>query len=162
MRYMLSFILALALVALPGSGSAQAGKVKTAEEPTLELEFDDAGLGVSSGATHDEIQNVETGVRRAKIALGVSVVPLVVGGLVFGISYSSKKPLVCIVEPCPEEERDSLRVPGAVVLLGGVAWMIVAGTIHSVRRRKLRDLKRAEHAGARRVQWDSAGSRLVF
>jgi hypothetical protein len=162
MRYMVGFMLALALLTLTVSGSAQVGEAKTPEEPKVDFKLDGASLEVSSGAPHDDIQNLETRVRRAKIALGVSVVPLVVGGLVFGISYSSKKPRVCIFEPCPEEERDSLRVPGAVVLLGGVTWMIVAGTIHSFRRRKLRDLKRAGHAGARRVQWDLEGSGLVF
>ena len=162
MRYFVGvFALSLALVALPSSAKARGGET-TSEGSTPELKLDDAGLEVSTRAPRSEIQRLETGVRRTKIALGVSVVPLVAGGLIFGISYSAKQPLVCVFEPCPKEERDSLRIPGAVVLLSGAAWMIVAGTLHSVRRRKLRDLRRAEHAGARGVEWDLARSRLVF
>ena len=99
-------------------------------------------------------------VQTAKIGLGVSTAVLAVGGVVLGISFIE----LCILqEDCPEPSwHRPVRITGGVLMAGGAAGMIVSGILLGVRKRKLRRLPETHYGRPRRVQWDLAGSRLVF
>jgi len=160
MRYVVGLALALAAVTV----SVSAGAQDSGEHP-LKLELGEGGVNVapSSQETGYTKQEMEHRVKRTKVALGMSVVPIAVGGFLYLFSYSEKRDsIICFTPPCPSEQRESLRIPGAAVLVGGAVWMVVAGTMHSVRRRKLQRLQQAPEGTPSRVQWGLARSELVF
>ena len=118
--------------------------------PPPKLELDSAGM--------------EVRVRRAKIGIGVSTVPILVGGII-AISSEFVGGFDFWVEPrTPEEEVTRRRVLGiGIAFMGvGAASMIATGILLGVRKRKLRRFQEVADLGHRRVQWDLAQSRLVF
>lgn len=187
MRYLVGLLCVCALMGtLPQSASAQAGQEGTepsveepapepeepepsaeaaAEEPALQLELDDAGA---------EVVEMQRRVRNAKIGLGISGVSVLVGGVLLGIGLGGVYQDI----GTPEEAAGNDRVAfaGATLLTGGVASLLATGILLGVRKgklesheRRLRKLQRDLPLGgggarpqARRVQWDLAGSRLVF
>src|SRR5210317_1063066 len=89
MRYVVGFVLVLALVTSPLGVSAQGGQ----EVPAVELQVDQAGLEVvpSPLRTADgyTLEEMELRVQRAKIGVGISAVPIFVGTvLAMGTAFS--------------------------------------------------------------------------
>jgi hypothetical protein len=100
MRYFVAVLSVLAgLVASPTSTSAQteegassepsgAGAEPAPEKPALQLELDDAGVGVtpSPPRTSDgyTLEEAELRVKGARVGVIMSVIPLVVGGILLG------------------------------------------------------------------------------
>jgi hypothetical protein len=178
---LVGFVLfALALVASPLDVSAQPAEedslsswqveAKPApEEPALELKLDDDSVKITPGAqrapTVEEME-MEGRVRRARIGLAVTPVPIVIGFLL------TTPPLLtidfCLVDcpppPTAEElaREDRLIRAGATIAVLGGASMIAMGILLGVRKRARRELKQAHYGAPRRVQWDLARSRLVF
>jgi hypothetical protein len=183
MRYVFGFLCVCALGGhLPLSASAQDTEAGTTsepnlqepapsseaapEEPALQLKLDDAGVEVvpSPPRTADgyTLEEMEVRVRRAKIGVGVSAVPIFIGGVLmigamgdFSVDFSP---------PAPEEQKKEERLgrAAAVLAVGGAASMIATGILLGVRKRKLRTFQEVADLGHRRVQWDLARSRLVF
>jgi hypothetical protein len=155
MRYLVGFVCAMALVALPQSASAQAGEADTAseqnlqeptpssepapEEPALQLKLDSAGVEVVPSPPRtfpDRYTEMRLRVRRAKIGLGVSAVVMVVGtALAFGGGAAS----ICLSEPC--SRATGLTITGSIMAGGGAAGMVASGILLGVRKRKLRRLQ---------------------
>jgi len=182
---LLALVLA-GLVALPLSASARAGEEGTsaepsAEEPTpssepaptsepapqepaLQLELDDAGVGVAPGYP-PRFDELELRVKRAKIGFGASA-GVFLAGFVTGVIYlvAAEPFAVCLFDcpPPPPEWVDRIAWASTALLLAGFVGMITAGGIVGHRKRKLRELKEAHYGTPRRVQWDLAQSRLVF
>jgi len=183
MRYVVGFVFVLAgVVASPLGATAQDSDEGTSaeprleetapaseqapEEPALQLKLCDAGVCVvplpprtPDGYTLEEM---EVRVRRAKIGVGVSAVPIFIGGVLmigamgdFSVDFSP---------PAPEEQKKEERLgrAAAVLAVGGAASMIATGILLGVRKRKLRTFQEVADLGHRRVQWELARSRLVF
>jgi hypothetical protein len=139
------------------------------EEPALQLKLDDAGVGVvpSPPRTPDgyTLEEMDVRVRRARIGLGLTAVPIFVGflltlpALTFDFCFVD-----CPPPPTPEEQarEDRLVRAGATIAVLGGASMIAMGILLGVRKRARRELKQAHYGTPRRAQWDLARSRLVF
>ena len=183
MRYVVGFVLALALVASPLSVSAQAGEEGTPSEsnlrepapasepapkgPALQLELDSAGVEVAqSRPTLEEgwytLEEMDVREWRQPNGLIGSAVALGLGAVVFGISFAE----MCIFPPpegCPEPNwHRPLRITGGVLMASGAAGMLASGILVGVRKGRRRELQEAHYGKPRRVQWDLARSRLVF
>ena len=185
MRYLFGFLCVCALVAaLPQSASAQDAEEGAAaesnleepapsawpapEEPALQLQLDDAGVGVvpSPPRTPDgyTLEEMDVRVRRAKIGLGSSAAALFAGGMFVGFGIGGAWSDSCFFEECaPVPKRYVAYVwTGTALLVGGFAGMVASGILLG-RRKFDRDwLRQADYATPRRVQWDVARSRLVF
>ena len=180
MRYLVGFVFVLAaLVASPLSAGAQTGQEGTdsepnlqepapssepaPEEPALQLQLDKSGVEVvpSPPRTPDgyTLEEMEVRVRRARIALGVSVVPLVLGT---GIAVVGALRAVDFTTPPSDTSGETTLYAGSAIVGAGAVWMITSGIVLGVRKRKLRRLRAAHYGNPRRVQWDLARSRLVF
>ena len=191
MGYLVGFVFVLAALApLPLSASAQAGEehslsfwhdeaLKIAlfssapapspgtapEEPALQLKLDDAGVEVApSPPRGHKLGEIERRVWRAKIGIGVSTVPILVGGIIAISSEFVGGFKVWGEYPTPEEEVTRRRVLGTGIAFMGVgaASMIASGVLLRVRKLELRELKESHYGTPRRVQWDLAQSRVVF
>ena len=187
MRYLVGFMLVLALVALPLSVSAQAAEETTTaepsaeeavpsseptpEKPALELKLD--GAGVEVAPTEDwtvwrpftpEESDAHRRVTRARTGLAVSGGALGAGILFFGLSYAFSYGFCTEEEECehPATSTPGLFYAGLVMMAGGAAGTIVCGSVYGVRKRKVREMQQAHFRIQRRVQWDLARSRLVF
>ena len=174
MRFVLAMVLA-GLAGLPLSVGAQAAsedslsswqvEAKPApEEPALELKLDDDSVKITPGAyrarTVEEME-MERRVRRARIGLGLTAVPIFAGTVVaLGSSFSNYS----LPESTPEEAEQDRRatIVGTVVAVCGTVSMIATGILLGHRKQKLRELKQAHYGNPRRVQWDLERSRLVF
>lgn len=158
MRYLVGCALVLvALIALPQSVAAQTGEATTDSEPGVDS--NDLVPGPPRTAEGHTLQDMELRVKRARIGVGVSAAPLVVGGVLFGVSYFE----LCVGGSCPPDAGwTPLRVAGVTLMTCGAAWMIATGTLYGVRKRKLRRQQQAHHETPRRVQWDLARAGLVF
>ena len=180
MRYLVGFVFVLAaLVASPLSAGAQTGQEGTdsepnlqepapssepaPEEPALQLQLDKSGVEVvpSPPRTPDgyTLEEMEVRVRRARIALGVSVVPLVLGT---GIAVVGALRAVDFTTPPSDTSGETTLYAGSAIVGAGAVWMITSGIVLGVRKRQLRELQRAHYGTQRRAQWDLARSRLVF
>jgi hypothetical protein len=183
MRYLVGFVLALALAALPLSVSAQTGEEATTaepnleepaassepapEEPALQLRLDDAGVEVvpSPPRTTDgyTLGEMDVRVRRAQIGVGVSVFAFVAGvnmGFVAMANFES-----CFLAwECPEypDWVGPVGWTGFTLAMGGLTGMITSGVLLRNSRHGRDWLRPAHHGTPRRVQWDLAQSRLVF
>jgi hypothetical protein len=173
MRYPVGLVCVLAgLVALPLSASAQAGEEGTTseenlqepappsepapEEPALQLKLGYAGVEVAPSP----VEEMELRVKRARIALGVSVVPLVLGtGLAVAGAF---RELDFTTPPSDTSGQDATLYAGSAIVGAGAVWMITSGIVLGVRKRQLRELQQADYGTPRRVQWDLSQSRLVF
>ena len=180
MRLVLAMVLA-GLVALPLSVSAQdADESATVEpsaeepvslpepaqeEPALQLELDDAGVGVvpPPPRTPDgyTLEEMELRVKRARIGLltstgvvGAGLVLASVGlfGCGGGISYGTSRSPGC----------DAIAYTGAALIGAGIIAVIATGVLHANRSAERAKLQKAHYGTPRRVQWDRGRSRLVF
>lgn len=134
------------------------------EAPALQLELDAAGVDVvpSPARTVDgyTLKEMQRRAQRAKRGLGVSVIPIVVGGMMMTVGTVGTK---CFFVSEAPKGCDRLLYGGVGVAAVGAAGMIATGILLGVRKRKLRTLREAAYyEGRRRAQWDLARSRLVF
>ncbi|NNE18114.1 MAG: hypothetical protein HKN10_06530 [Myxococcales bacterium] len=173
MRYQVVCVLA-ALSSSPLSASAQEEgstpnrrqpqSEPAQEAPALQLELDPAGVGVvpSPARTGDgyTLKEMERRAQRAKRGLGVSVVPLVAGGMMMTVGTAGTK---CFFNSEAQKGCNRLLYGGVGLAALGAAGMIATGILLGVRKRKLRTFREAaSYEGRRRAQWDLARSRLVF
>jgi hypothetical protein len=184
MRYLVGFVVLVALGISPLSASAQAGEEGATSEPTLQepappsepapeepalqLKLDDAGVEVvpSPPRTFDgyTLEEMELRVRRARIGVGVSVFAFLAG---FGMGMPAAVELglgcIAIFEPCTTPGWVApVGITGAVLMAGGVAGMIASGILLRRRKRDRDRLLKAHYGRLHRVQWDLTRSRLVF
>jgi hypothetical protein len=188
MRYLVGFLCVCAVVGtLPLNASAQAGEADTTsepnlqepapssepatEQPALQLKLDAAGVDVvpspartTDGYTLEEIyvRHAKRRIRRAGIGLGVSLAAFAGGIAMMGVAISESN-VICILE-CPDSPAwvAPVGATGGVLTAGGFAGIIVSAIHLGGGRTELRRLKEAHYGTPRRVQWDLAGSRLVF
>ena len=168
MQYLGGFVVAVALVAAPLSANAQASEeAQEGEEDSLSFWHDEAlkiALFSAPPSTSEaytlELEEIELRVKRARIALGWSVVPLVLGtGLAVGGAFGSVSQLDFTAPPSDTSGQDAILYAGSAIVGAGAVWMITSGIILGVRKRQLRELN---YGTPGRVQWDLAQSRLVF
>ena len=167
MRYLFGLTLVLVVLAvLPQVANAQADEEGASagptaqepalepapEEPALQLRLDDAGLGVtpSPPRTPDgyTLEEAEHRARNAKVGIGMSSIPLLLGVIALGTSTGTWF----------ESSGRSLQIAGGVLTGFGVAGLVGFGVMLSKRNSDLESLKSQQ----RRAQWDLARSRLVF
>jgi len=180
MRYLFGFLCVCALVAaLPQSASAQDAEEGAAaesnleepapsawpapEEPALQLQLDDAGVGVvpSPPRTPDgyTLEEMDVRVRRAKIGLGSSAAALFAGGMFVGVGIGEAFGHAATVP----KRYIAYVWTGTALLVGGFAGMVASGILLGKRKRDRDWLRRQAHYGTpRRVQWDVVRSRMVF
>jgi hypothetical protein len=150
-----------------GEGStpnlAQPQPERAQEASALQLKLDADGVDVlaSSARTRDgyTLKEMERRVQRAKRGLGVSVVPLAIGGVFMTLGTMGNG---CFWNSEPPKRCDRMLYAGVGLAAVGAAGMIAAGILLGVRKRKLRRLEEAHYGTPHRVQWDLAQSRLVF
>jgi len=167
MRYLVGFVLLLALVASPLGVSAQtAGEVSASEpapeEPALQLKLDAAGVEVTPSPSRTEdgytLEEMEVRVKRAKIGLWSTAGATVVGtGMAFAAFGAAWSCALAWSPSCssPPGWVAPVGWTGMVLMVGGISGMIACGIL---KRRRRRDRDRLR----RRVQWDPARSRVVF
>jgi hypothetical protein len=161
-------LLFVVLVALPGDANAQADEEGASagpttqeplsepapEEPALQLQLDDAGVGLtpSPPRTPDgyTLEEAELRAKGAKLGLGLSVIPFVIGATLLGVSS-----LEFWGEPM---FGPGMAIGGGVLMGAGVAGLVGFGVMLGKRNSDLESLKSQQ----RRAQWDLATSRLVF
>jgi hypothetical protein len=173
MRYLFGFLCVCALAALPQSASAQAGaegvtsepnlqepapsSQPATEEPALQLELTPEGVNVTptpprtaDGYTLDEM---ELRVKRARIGLGVSAVPFVVGGMLLGVGTLGADCwcLLCAADYVSPKKCDVLPATGAALMGGGVVGMITSGILMRRRKRERDSLKEAHYGTPHRT-----------
>jgi len=159
-------LLFVVLAALPRGTSAQADEEGASsesttqepvsepapEEPTLQLRLDDAGVGVtpSPPRTPDgyTLEEAEHRARNAKVGIGMSSIPLLLGVIALGTSTGTWF----------ESSGRALQIAGGVLMGAGVAGLVGFGVMLGKRNSDLESLKSQQ----RRAQWDLATSRLVF
>jgi hypothetical protein len=173
------FLLALGVVALSQSASAQTGEEGTSaepnlveepgpsseaalEEPALQLKLDAAGVDATPSPlrTVDRytLEEMELRVRRARIGLLSTTGVAVVGAALFGAGAArarSSQDLDALSE-------GRLLISGISLMIGGAVGMIASGIVLGFSKGELRRLEEARHEGPHRVQWDLAQSRLAF
>lgn len=152
MRCLVGFVCVLGLVPSPVSVSAQDNEAGTTsepspeesappsepalEEPALQLQLDDSGVGVvpPPQRTPDgyTLEEMELRAKRAKIGLGVSAASLVVGGVLVGVAIPN---LTCAEGlsggsgNCPIPGWSlPVFVTGVTLAGGGVLGLITAGS----------------------------------
>jgi hypothetical protein len=86
---------------------------------------------------------------RAKKGLGVSVVPLAIGGIFMTVGTMGNG---CFWNSEPPEQCDRMLYAGVGLAAVGAAGMIAAGILLGVRKRKLRRLEEAHYGTPHRVQ----------
>jgi hypothetical protein len=191
MRYLVGFVLGLALAASPLSASAQTDHQATLAEPQQlalvppdwdwchdpfcpepsktevaperpVLGLDESGLEITPSAP--TLEEMERRVRRARAGLATSVIVFGGGIAMMGVGFANFEPFICIFEPCPETPTWAvgLAIPGTFATIGGLVGMIVSGKRLGERKQQPRSPVGAEKAQQRRAQWDVARSRLVF
>jgi len=162
MRYLAACTLVLiVLPALPLSVSAQS----TGEYRLSLWEWHDEALTIalfSRSSTFDEygseqdgydpyrpeLEEKELRVKRARIGLGVSVVVMVGGSVLF--LYGAVA------------DDTAASATGLILSLGGTGGTIASGILLRRRKRDRHSLWQAHYGRPHRVQWDLARSRLVF
>ena len=164
MRWLVAFVLVLALVTSPLGVSAQGGQ----EAPAVELQVDDAGVEVvpSRPRTVDgyTLEEMELRVKRAKIGLWSTAGATVLGGVIIGAWWACEGR----DEPADQTWGEGLLAcpgalfSGAAIGFSGAVGMIVTGALLGARKRKLREFDEAQHGRPHRVRWDVAQSRVVF
>jgi hypothetical protein len=192
MRYVVGFVLALALVASPLSVSAKIGDDGAApepnveeptpssepapEEPALQLELDSAGVDVVSSpprtadgylvVSDEEMklrERTESAVARHRGGLIASSVVLALGIGLGAAGASIEDPECGDGDPgCISSSAVALGSVGIALTLGGLVGMAVKGAKLARSKRELRMLQQAHYGARRRVHWELARSRLVF
>ena len=172
MRCLVVCVLATVLSSPPGASAQGEGSTPNMRQPqperaqeasALQLKLDADGVDVlaSPARTRDgyTLKEMERRVQRAKRGLGVSVVPLVLGGIFMTVGTIG---LGCYFNSDPPTSCDRMLYAGVGLAAVGAAGMIATGILLGVRKRRLRRLKAAHYGTPHRVQWDVAQSRLVF
>jgi hypothetical protein len=182
MRYLVGFVLAMALAVSPLIVSAQDAEEATTvepnaeepapssepapEEPALQLQLDDAGVEVapSPPRTPDgfTLEEMELRLKRARRGLYISA-GIFVAGLTMGFVALANWESCFFRWECPENPDWVAPVgwTGFLLAVGGLAGTITSGRV-ARRRRDGRDWLRRHYGTPRRAQWDLARSRLVF
>jgi drug/metabolite transporter (DMT)-like permease len=129
------------------------GDAGTTSEPALQLvALDSTGvvftLIPSPTADGYTLEEIETRVKRAKIGLGVSVVVMVGGSVLFLYGAAA--------------DDTAAAATGLILSLGGTGGTIASGILLRRRKRDRNRLLEAHYGTPRRVQWDLAQSRLLF
>jgi hypothetical protein len=150
MRYVGGFVFVLALVGSPLSVSAQDAEEGATSEPALQLvALDSTGVVFTLIPSYGyALEEMELRVKRAKIGLGVSVVVMVGGGVLFLWGAAA--------------DDTAAAATGFSLSLGGFAGTIASGILLRRRKQKLRGVQQAHYGTPRRAQWDVAQSRLAF
>jgi hypothetical protein len=186
MQCLLALALTLGLVAAPLGVSAQVGDAKAAAESAdtpkaargLQRWHPDAYVDPATGATlsdagesNFEIEYAtpskadapltakEQEVRRAKIGLCVSIVPVVVGGVMAAVAVGPIVDFDSSGGSSSDSGGDAALYAGAAIAGVGAVSMIVMGSVLGVRKGELR---RSKEVADRKVRWDLTRSRLVF
>jgi hypothetical protein len=182
MRYLVGFVVVVALVASPLSVSAQAGEEGTtvqpsaeepapssepaSKEPALQLQLDSAGVDVvpSPPRTADgfTLEEMELRVKRARTGLIVSAGVYVIGLAVAIPGAVGDCGYVYYGYATPPARCDPLLYTGSTLTFLGVVGMITSGVMLRRRKRDRNWLRQAQRTTPRRAQWDLARSRLVF
>jgi predicted phage tail protein len=134
----------------------------------LQLKLDDAGVEVTPTPegfyivepTGEEEREMELRVNRARIGVGVSAVPLVLGAVIAGAAGAASVNR-SFTPSDTSSGHAAVWVGTALVAVGGVS-MIATGVLLGVRKRRLRRYEEEHGLQSRRIQWDSHTSRLVF
>jgi hypothetical protein len=138
------------------------------EEPALQLQLDDAGLGVvpPPPRTPDgyTLEEAELRVKRAKIGFGVSGVAFFAGVMMGFVAMANRESCFLAWGECPEYPDWVAPVgwTGLTLAMGGLVGMAVSGVMLRTRKRDRNWLRQAQRTTPRRVQWDLAQSRVVF
>ena len=133
------------------------------EEPALELQLDEAGVGVvpPTPRTPDgyTLEELSVRVRRAKIGLGASGIVYALGlGLTLGgVACVAPNWSAPMAPGCA-----ALYGSGLILATGGLVGMIVSGVRLAGHKRERERLQRSGYRTPGRAQWDLARSRLVF
>jgi hypothetical protein len=173
MRCLVGFGCVLAaLVVSPLSASAQAGEEGATSEPTLQLvALDSTGVVFTLIPSADEQYRpeLERKARKTRNALIGTLAVAVVGSSLFGIAQTQRvecpprKPLdFDATTRCYTTAGDNLVVAGAIITFPALTGAFITGIMFGVQKGKLRRMKEARYERPRRVQWDLAGSRVVF
>jgi len=180
MRLLLAMTLLFGIAALPLSVSAQPAEEDSlsswqvdegasleqpaSEEPALQLELDDAGVGVvpPPPRTLDgyTLEEMELRVKRARIGLGVSAGVYALGLALF-VSGAAGDCNNIFTQYLPNRCQP-LYYTGTVTSLFGIVGMITSGVLLRRHKHDRDRLRRAHHGTPRRAQCDLARSRLVF
>jgi hypothetical protein len=138
------------------------------EEPALQLQLDDAGVGVvpPPPRTPDgyTVEEMELRVKRAKIGFGVSGVAFFAGVMMGFVAMANWESCFLAWGECPEDPDWVAPVgwTGLTLAMGGLVGMAVSG-VRLAKNKRAREWLRQTHYGTpRRAQWDLARSRLVF
>ncbi len=137
-------------------------------EPALKLELtpDDVVVAPSAPRSADgyTLDEMELRVRRAKI--GAAASPLFLAGGASLVAYGSLGDDCWCILFCKDYVRpakcDAAVGVGVVGITGGLAGVIASSILLHRRKRDRDRLRQAVGGQARRVQWDTAQSRLVF
>ena len=149
MRCFVGFVLALALAAVPWTGSAQAS-----EQDSLSSWQAEAAGGAEEGSRE------ANRVRNAGIGLGVSGFAFSAGLVLGGIGGFSSD---CYSFTNTRKEWcDPMLVTGVVFTVGGFVGMLTSGILFAKRKRERDREEQARHETPSRVRWDPAGSQFVF
>jgi len=133
------------------------------EEPALQLKLDATGVEVapSPPRTADgyTLKEMDVRVRRAMFGIVGSTVAVIIGGTLVMSGVGGD----CGWGGDAEREKcDRRAYAGTALMAGGAVGMIATGILLGVRKRKRSSLREADYGRPRRVQWDLAGSRVVF
>lgn len=173
MKYLKSYLTCLTLVALLWADNA------SAQEATALVQRSDPSasyrlaLGASIGTAPATIipmedpkrTELERQVRRNRRALIGTSVGTAVGLSLWMIAttrgcdggFSERTDLVCT------KSGQAVRTTGIVLFSGGLAGMVISGTMLSVRKRQLRELgSPVARRKPRAVRWDPGRSQFVF
>jgi hypothetical protein len=161
MRYSVSFVFVLALVALPLSVSAQ--DAEEGSPGSWQVQYEPS-------PSQAELKDMDLRVKRAGIGMGVSAGSVAAGGVLALAGFGHCGVMGPWTETCNRLTWSGVAIASA----GGVA-LIATGILYGVRQQKRRKLRRHYHpiriptqwdqrsyAPPRRVQWDLTRSRLVF
>ncbi|MBW2381500.1 MAG: hypothetical protein JRG70_18485 [Deltaproteobacteria bacterium] len=185
MRYLVGFVVVVALAASPLTVSAQAvdedmeptleepepstepaPEEPAPEEPALELKLDDAGVEVAPPPPRTPdgytLEEMELRVKRARTGLIVSAGVYVIGLAVAIPGAVGDCGYVYWGSATPPARCDPLLYTGSTLTFLGFVGMITSGVMLHKRKRDRNWLRQAQRTTPRRVQWDLARSRLVF
>jgi hypothetical protein len=107
------------------------------------------------------LEELKLSVKRAKIGLGVSGGVLVASFVMMGAAVANWDSDWVYPDTTPDWVGP-VGWTGLALMAGGSIGMIVAGAFLARSKRQLRRPQQAHYERPRRVQWDLAGSRLVF
>jgi hypothetical protein len=166
MRYLVSFVCVVAMVALPLSAGAQASDKERREDfypgtlPQSEQEFDEDRLGDFYPVdARKEPARPKTTRPKARGGLIASSVIVAGGAAAMGGAAAVARNADDLSGRGPAA---GLGIVGAALIVGGIIGIGISGKRLSTANRKQQEVEQAQHGTARRLQWDLEASRLVF